>query len=85
MKIESECIYEHKDHGEVLVCDIFTRYKSYDTAENVGMKICTYVRYTGDWDGYGAMPGATTEAPIDEFATAVKRRIRNFDRFVTDG
>jgi hypothetical protein len=80
MKLESECIYEHRDHGEVLVLGISTEYESYDTTEADGVDIGTFVQYAWEWDGYGAMPSAATKAPIDEFTEAVGNQIRDFDR-----
>ncbi|WP_424016132.1 hypothetical protein ACOZ4N_00595 (plasmid) [Halorientalis pallida] len=80
MKIKSECIYEHRDHGEVLVLGISTEYDSYDTTEADGVDIGTFVQYAREWDGYGAMPSAATKAPINEFTEAVGNQIRDFDR-----
>lgn len=80
MKLKSGCIYEHRDHGEVLVLGISTEYESYDTTEADGVNIGTFVQDALEWDGYGAMPSAATKAPIDEFVEAVGNQIRDFER-----
>jgi hypothetical protein len=80
MKLSSECIYEHRDHGEVLVCGIHTEYKSYETTKEEGVEVGTFVRYADEWDGYGSMPGSDTKVPVDEFIEAAGTRIRTFNR-----
>ena len=79
MRIESETIYRHDEHDEVLVLGVHRRYDSYDTEENTGVENGMYVRYAYEWDGYGAMPGSTIVDPIEEFTTAVGEKIRRFD------
>jgi len=79
MKIESDSIYQHDEYDEILVLDIIDRYESYDTDENTGIESGIYVRYAYEWDGYGAMFGATTAEPIEEFTTAAGKKIREFD------
>jgi len=80
MRIESDTIYRHDEHDEVLVLAVHQQYDSYDTDENTGVENGLYVRYAYEWDGYGAMPGATIVDPIEEFTTAVGAKIRRFDR-----
>ena len=80
MRIESDTIYQHDEYDEVLVLGIHHRYESYDTEENTGIENGIYVRYAYDWDGYGAMVGATVAEPIEEFTAAVGKEIREFDR-----
>jgi len=80
MKIESECIYQHDEYDEVLVLGVIRRYDSYDTDEQTGTEDGVYVEYAREWDGYGAMFGATRFDPIDEFSGAVGEKRRQFDR-----
>lgn len=79
MRIGSDTIYRHDEHDEVLVLGVHQRYDSYATEESTGVENGMYVRYAYEWDGYGAMPGATTVDPIEEFTTAVGEKIRRFD------
>ena len=79
MKIESDTIYQHDGHNEILVLDIIHRYESYDTEENTGIENGIFVRYACDWDGYGAMVGATVAEPIEEFTAAAGKKIREFN------
>jgi hypothetical protein len=66
------------------VCGISTEFKSYETTEDEGVEIGTFVRYAREWDGYGAMIGADTQVPVDEFIEVAGPQIRAFDR-VTEG
>lgn len=59
-------------------CD--SSYDSYDTDEQTGTEDGIYVEYAREWDGYGAMFGATRFDPIDEFGGAVGEKRRQFDR-----
>lgn len=80
MKLEAESVYSHQKEGEVLVLEIDRRYASYDTAADEGVTTGLVVRYAREWDGYGAMPGAATVAPLDEFVAAAGEKLREFDR-----
>ena len=80
MKLETEHIYEHQEEGEVLVLGIDRRYESYDTVADEGVTTGMVVRYAREWDGYVAMPGAATGAPLAEFAAAAGEKRREFDR-----
>ena len=80
MRIESDTIYQHDECDEILVLGVHRRYDSYDTEENTGVENGMYVRYAYEWDGYGAMPGATAVDPIDELTAAVGKKIRRFDQ-----
>jgi hypothetical protein len=80
MKLETEYIYEHQEEGEVLVLGIDRRYASYDAVADEGVVTGMVVRYAREWNGYGAMPGAATVAPLDEFAATAGENRREFDR-----
>ncbi|WP_302081582.1 hypothetical protein [Salinibaculum rarum] len=80
MDLEAESIYRHQEEGEVLVLGIDRQYESYDTAADEGVTTGIVVRYAREWDGYGAMPGAATAAPLYEFVAATGEKIREFER-----
>jgi len=80
MRIQSDYVYQHDDYDEILVLGIHQRYESYDTEEKTGEKNGIYVRYTYQWDGYGAMVGAAVVDPIEEFSEAVGEKLRRFNR-----
>jgi len=80
MRIESDYVYQHDEYDEILVLGIHQRYESYDTEEETGEKNGIYVRYTYQWDGYGAMFGAAVVDPIEEFSEAVGEKRRRFNR-----
>jgi hypothetical protein len=84
MKIESGYIYQHDDYDEILVLGIQQRYDSYDTVEQTGTENGVYVQYANQWDGYGAMFGATRFDPIEEFSEAVREKRRQFTRVTGD-
>lgn len=78
MAIEPDRIYGHAEHDEILVLDVLRRYESYDTDGDTGRKTGVFVRYVFDWDGYGAMPGATFVDPIVPFSTTVGEERRRY-------
>jgi len=58
MKITGDTIYEHNEHGEVLVINVHHVFEEYDLDAVSGRLHSRVVRYTSDWDDYGPMPGS---------------------------
>lgn len=46
---------------------------------NSGIENGIHVRYAYEWDGYGAMVGATVAEQIEEFTAAAGKEIREFN------
>jgi len=67
MILEANRIYEHDDHGRVVVLGIHDVYNSFDTDGGRGDKIETVVRFARDWDHYGPMPHGAGGEPLAEF------------------
>lgn len=80
MRIEPTYIYQHDEHDEVLVLRVSQRYESYDTKAETGTEAGVFVQYAYQWDGYGAMFGATRIDPIEEFTEVVGEKRRQFHR-----
>jgi len=78
MEIEADSIYQHDEYEEILVLGINRRYEAYTTEEKTGVEDGVYVQYTDQWDGYGAMSGATRSDPVAEFTEAVGEKLRRF-------
>lgn len=79
MRIDSGCVYDHSEYGEVLVLVVAQEYEWYDSETDDGIQAGVVVRYAREWDGYGAMWGATAVEPIDEFEAAAGPKRRDFD------
>jgi len=76
MKIESDSIYQHEEFGEILVLGINQQYDTFETEEKTGIVDSVSVRYSTEWDGYGAMFGATRSEPLEQFVEAVGEQLR---------
>lgn len=67
MLLESNRIYQHEEHGQVVVIGIHEIYNEVDTDSGHGSKVETAVRFASAWDHYGPMPGGGGGEPLDEF------------------
>jgi hypothetical protein len=79
MKITGNTIYEHDEHGEVLVIDVHHIFDEYDLESEGGDPHSCVVRFTTDWDEYGPMPESVQVAPTADFQELVGGEVRTFD------
>lgn len=76
MKLASDGVYPHDEHGEVLVIDIHHVFDKYDVESTNGRLRSRVVRFATDWDDYGPMSSSIRVVPVDEFRDDVGERIR---------
>jgi hypothetical protein len=79
MRITGNTIYEHDEHGEVLVIDVHHIFDDYDLESESGDPHSRVVRFTTDWDGYGPMPGSIQTRPTADFQELIGGRVRTID------
>lgn len=79
MILTEDTIYRHEELGEVLVLGVHHVFERYDPDSRDGRLRSRVVRYTTEWDDYGAMPSSVRTTPVDEFRTAVDDVVRTWD------
>jgi hypothetical protein len=79
MRVTSNTIYEHDEHGEVLVVDVHHVFDEYDLETGRGDLRSRIVRYTPEWDDYGPMPGSIRSMSPDDFQTHLGDSVDTFD------
>lgn len=79
MRVTGNTIYEHDEHGAVLVIDVHHVFKEYDLETGSGERHSRVVRYTPDWDDYGPMPGSIRVTSIDDFREQLGDEVRTFE------
>ena len=84
MKISSNTVYEHDEHGEVLVLDVHHVFKDCDLDTERGTLVSRVVRYSVEWDGYGPMPNSLRMAETERFREQVGKQLRTPDFISTD-
>ncbi|AQL43295.1 hypothetical protein BV210_11590 [Halorientalis sp. IM1011] len=79
MRVTSETIYEHDEHGEVLIIDVHHVFNEYDLKSGSGDLHSRVVRYTPNWDDYGPMPGSIQMTSTDDFREQLGDRVETFE------
>lgn len=79
MRVTGNTIYEHDEHGAVLVIDVHHVFNEYDLETGSGDLHSRVVRYTPDWDDYGPMPGSIRLTSIDDFRELLGDEVRAFE------
>ncbi|WP_256299355.1 hypothetical protein [Haloarchaeobius salinus] len=79
MRVTGNTIYEHDEHGAVLVIDVHHVFNEYDLETGSGELHSRVVRYTPDWDDYGPMPGSIQATSIDDFRELLGDEVRTFE------
>jgi hypothetical protein len=79
MRITGNTIYEHDEHGEVLVLDVHHVFNEYDLETGRGELHSRVVRYTSNWDDYGPMPGSIQVTSTDDFREQLGDEVRTFE------
>jgi len=79
MKLTGNTIYEHDEHGAVLVIDVHHVFNEYDLETENGELHLRVVRYTPNWDDYGPMPGSTQVTSTDDFREQLGDQLRTFE------
>ena len=79
MRVTGNTIYEHDEHGAVLVIDVHHVFNEYDLDTGSGELHSRVVRYTSDWDDYGPLPGSIQVASPDDFREQVGDQVRTLE------
>lgn len=79
MKLTGDTIYEHDEHGEVLVIDVHHVFDEYDLETRSGECHSRVVRYASQWDDYGPMPGSIRVTATEDFRGELGNRVRPFE------
>jgi len=79
MRITGNTIYEHDEHGVVLIIDVHHVFNEYDLENESGELHSRVVRYTSNWDDYGPMPGSIQETSTDDFREQLGDQLRTFE------
>ena len=79
MELVKNTVYQHDEHGEVLVIAVHHIFDEYDMEAESNQPQSRVVRYTARWDGYGPMPASVQRTPIAEFRNAVGDAIRTVE------
>lgn len=79
MKLTSDGVYQHAEHGEVLVIGVHHVFDEYDPDSKDGQLQSRTVRFTPEWDDYGPMPSSICVAPVDKFRENVGTQIRTVE------
>lgn len=79
MRVISDTIYEHDEHGEVLIIDVHHVFDEYDLESGSGERHSRVVRYTPNWDDYGPMPSSIQETATDDFREQLGDRVTTFE------
>lgn len=57
MTLTSNTVYQHDEHGEVLVLDVHHVFEAYDLDSTDGQLRARLVRFSVEWDEYGTVTG----------------------------
>jgi hypothetical protein len=79
MKITTGTIYKHDEFEEVLVLGVHHVFEEYDLESKDGPVATRVVKFSVEWDAYGAMPSSIRTTPVDAFRGAVGEAIRTAD------
>lgn len=79
MRVTGNTIYEHDEHGAVLVLDVHHVFDEYDLETRSGELHSRVVRYTSNWDDYGPMPGSIQVTSPDDFREQLCDQLRTFE------
>lgn len=78
MQVTKNTIYEHNEHGAVLVIDVHHVFNEYDLETRRGELHSRVVRYTPDWDDYGPMPARIQMTAVADFRDQLGDKLREF-------